>query len=182
MLLHSSYECVQVFFHSWHTGGEDEIFTLIVCMAVILESAILDFSVTVEVSFCGCIFGQYLWDVSSPLRVQCLVLIRPRLKGEVWLRCSSTSCPALPACTPCYPWRQWLVSSPELLWVRAWHFSVNQMWTNLPWSGHSSSVTAFCKPDGIDVAVVQSLSFGDAGTALASVCQYRQPDRPLLNQ
>lgn len=36
-----------------------------------------------------------------------------------------------------------------------------------------------CKPDGIDVAVVQSLSFGDAGTALASVSQ---PDRAVLNQ
>lgn len=29
-------------------------------------------------------------------------------------------------------------------------------------------------PDGIDVAVVQSVSFGDAGTVLALVSKYRQ--------
>lgn len=39
-----------------------------------------------------------------------------------------------------------------------------------------------CKPGGIDVAIVQPLSFGDAGTALALVSQYRQTDRAVLNQ
>lgn len=114
-----------------------------VCMAVILVSAVLDFSVTVEVSFCGLLLyfaGQYLQDVSSPLGVERLVPLRSCLQREVWLGCSPTTCPALPACTPCCLWRQWLVSSPELPWVRAWRFSVNQMWTKLCGSGHSSSV------------------------------------------
>lgn len=142
----------------------------------ILVSAIPDFSVTMEVSFCGLLLyfaGQYLQGVSSPLGVGCSVPLRSSLQREVWLGCSPTTCPA------CL-WRQCLC---HLLRCPGWQPGLLvSTRCGQTYVGVATTWKFLCKPDEIDVAVVQSLPFGDAGTALASVSQCRQPDRTLLNQ
>lgn len=123
------------FFHCWHTGGEDGIF--------IFTCAWQYFGISNTRVFChhG---SQFLWFASVFCRS---VFARCELTLRCWVFSSPQVLPAegglagvLPHYLPCLPLKAVLVSSPEVPWVTAWPFSVNQMWTNLRGSGHYMEV------------------------------------------